>query len=75
MNVTGIVNYWYVGLLTFYRNTVVTYGFGPGPHHIAMMRLLNKNEFREQHHERFIADTRDISFIPIKTPFPELTLT
>jgi hypothetical protein len=39
------------------------------------MRLLNKNEFRDQHHERFIADTKEISFIPIKAPFPMLTLT
>jgi U1 small nuclear ribonucleoprotein C len=43
VNVTGIVNYWYVGLMTFYRNLIVTYGFGPGTHHSAMMRLLNKN--------------------------------
>jgi hypothetical protein len=43
VNVTGIANYWDIGQLTFYRNAIVTYGFGPGPHHSAMMRLLNKN--------------------------------
>lgn len=43
VNITGIVNYWYIGLLTFYRNVVSGYGFGPGPNHSAMMRLLNKN--------------------------------
>lgn len=43
MNITGIVNYWYTGLLTFYRSAIFAYGFGPGPHQASMMRLLNKN--------------------------------
>lgn len=33
INVTGIVNQWYVGLLTFYRTTAFAYGFGRGPQH------------------------------------------
>lgn len=33
INVTGIVNQWYVGLLTFYRTTAYRYGFGRGPYH------------------------------------------
>lgn len=42
MNVTGIVNQWYVGLLTFYRFTSAAYGFNRGPNHASMIRLLNK---------------------------------
>lgn len=43
VNLTGISNYWSMGSMAFYRNLIVTYGFGPGPHHAALMRLLNKN--------------------------------
>lgn len=43
VNVTGIVNQWYLGLLTFYRNTTAAYGFGKGPKQASMIRLLSKN--------------------------------
>lgn len=43
INVTGIVNQWYIGLLVFYRFTSAAYGFGKGPNQAAMIRLLNKN--------------------------------
>jgi len=43
VNVTGIVNQWYTGLLTFYRNTCGAYGFGKGPNQVSMIRLLSKN--------------------------------
>lgn len=33
VNITGIVNMWYIGLLTFYKNVVSKYGFGAGPNH------------------------------------------
>lgn len=69
INVTGIVNQWYLGLLTFYRCTSAAYGFGKGPNHVSMIRLLNKNEFREQHHQRFIEDIRDMKFSH-QVPFP-----
>lgn len=46
INVTGIVNQWYTGLLLFYRNTAFAYGFGKGPNQASMLRLLNKNEYR-----------------------------
>lgn len=43
INITGIVNYWYTGLLTFYRTASVAYGFNRGPNYASMIRLLNKN--------------------------------
>lgn len=43
INITGIVNQWYVGLLTFYRTTAVEYGFSKGPNHKSMIRLLNND--------------------------------
>ena len=43
VNVTGIVNIWYTGLLTFYRVAAGAYGFNRGPNHASMIRLLNKN--------------------------------
>ena len=46
INITGIVNIWYVGLMTFYRVTVGKYGFGVGPNRNALFRLLNKDEYR-----------------------------
>lgn len=50
INITGIVNQWYCGLLTFYRHTAAAHGFGKGPQQASMLRLLNKNEYRWQHH-------------------------
>jgi len=50
VNITGIVNCWYTGLLTFYRSAIAAYGFGYGPNQASLMRLLNKNEFRQKHH-------------------------
>lgn len=46
INITGIVNYWYVGLMTFYRFVIGAYGFGPGPNKNAMLRVLNKDSYR-----------------------------
>lgn len=43
VNVTGIVNQWYIGLMVFYRCTSAAYGFGRGPNQASMIRLLNKN--------------------------------
>ena len=43
INITGIVNYWFVGLTTFYINTVAAYGFNWGPNRNALLRLLNKD--------------------------------
>lgn len=73
INVTGIVNYWYIGLKTFYRYTVAKYGFSSGPNRNSLLRLLNKDEYREKHHNRFIGDTRDVFFG--KVQFPDLTVT
>ena len=73
INITGIVNIWYTGLLTFYRVTLAAYGFNKGPNKKALLRLLNKNEFREKHHSRFIEETRDVYFGPVQ--FPNLTVT
>ena len=72
INITGIVNYWYVGLKTFYLNVVLKYGF-IGPKGNAMIRLLNKEEYREKHHARFVNDSRDVYFGPVQ--FPALTVT
>lgn len=46
VNITGIINMWYVGLMTFYRTLAVQYKFSVGPNKNALMRLLNKNEYR-----------------------------
>ena len=43
INITGIVNYWYVGLKTFYRNVIAAYGYNGGPNRNALLRLLNKD--------------------------------
>jgi pimeloyl-ACP methyl ester carboxylesterase len=43
VNVTGIVNLWYTGLLTFYRTVVANYGFNKGPSRNSMLRLLDKD--------------------------------
>lgn len=74
INVTGIVNYWYVGLKTFYRNVIGCYGFGVGPNRNAMLRLLNKDEYRAKQNARFIDDTREI-FFGTKVQFPALSVT
>ena len=43
INITGIANIWYTGLLTFYRVTLAAYGFNKGPNKKALLRLLNKD--------------------------------
>ena len=43
INITGIVNQWYVGLLTFYHTVLAKYGFSKGPTHRSMFRLLNND--------------------------------
>ncbi len=47
INVTGIVNQWYRGLLTFYKTVIAAYGFGRGPNHEKMIKLLNQDQFRK----------------------------
>ena len=59
-------------MLTFYRFLVANYGFNVGPNRNSLLRLLNKNEYREKLHHKFLEDTQDLSFASVS--FPRLTI-
>ena len=46
INITGIVNMWYTGILTFIRTVVIESGFGVTPYRNARLRLANNDEYR-----------------------------
>ena len=46
INITGMVNIWYTGILTFIRTMVISLGFGVNSYRNARLRLANNDEYR-----------------------------
>ena len=70
-NVTGIVDHWYVGLMTFYQITIG--GCSYNSKEWRARQLHNDDRYRQQIHKTFLEMTEGKSFGPVQ--FPKLTLT